>query len=339
MKTTIAYRSATTTIMSSKPKKRNNNSTMQARAAESSELLPHNRAAPAAAASTSAIRTTQGDAVAVAATTVTNIIEKAPVATHEPDAASSLISNKRASATIHSAEQQYLALVTNSNKNTQADKIDRNKMTKSEANTKARDDWVGCGREKTARDAENLRCTLLEIRATLNDLAVHTEATGSARNAAADVIRAITVMLRQAPIDNSPQSYCQRNHNELLEELDEDLGEHFGVWQWAWLYEHEDVQYNALEFLSWLLTYVPVGFADMCDSTAHHLNARAPLTATQPPKTTTFDEGATDVREQLCVSMFTDDNEPIEYQSAVVVQNATRCRHASGRRRRRRQRK
>jgi hypothetical protein len=96
------------------------------------------------------------------------------------------------------------------------------------------------GSDAVRQAQDRLRRELFEIRDSLTALQANTEVNERARAAAVDVIKAITVMLQQHPIDygfgdilQSDCLWCETDLVGELEILDEELGERLGVWQWV----------------------------------------------------------------------------------------------------------
>lgn len=212
----------------------------------------------------------------------TSALESMQVATKEQHAEASPI-KKRALENVK-VPRRSNRIINNKKKETDQEQQKKKKAKHEASVKKVRIDRVRSGRQ--ARDAENHRRTLREIRDELRELAADDEENDIARDAAKCIIRAIDMMLQQDPIDYSLgrilQEACGSNDESLLDELDEDLGESLGVWQWEWLHKHGYVQQSAPEFVAWLLLYVPVelsdiGFADMCDRMALHYANEMPV--------------------------------------------------------------
>jgi hypothetical protein len=86
------------------------------------------------------------------------------------------------------------------------------------------------------------------------------------------------------------------------------------VWQWAWLHEHGYVEKCPHEYITWLLLFVPIGFADMCKCMARHYDVptRQPIgpddRLAYDSATDDADEASADTREFVVA-----DSDPIEY--------------------------
>jgi hypothetical protein len=160
---------------------------------------------------------------------------------------------------------------------------------------------------------------LLEVRDSLTALQANTKVKEHARAAAADVIEVVTVLLQRIMINDCfgdiLRSNCFWSEQELLGEL-ELLDEELGVWQWTWLY----VKHHPDEYITWLMRFVPIGFADMCHGMARHYADDVPVRAPIGPDDhlgydsataeNAADEASADTREFVVA-----DSDPIEYLS------------------------
>lgn len=122
--------------------------------------------------------------------------------------------------------------------------------------------------------AADLRRELLDVRNALQAVQADERAHPRMHQAAAGACKAISAMLAQTPVENSfgsiLQSSCGWTELDPLELLGDARAERLGVAQWDYLYERFIVQVSTLEFVTWLLLFVPITFADMCDSMARY---------------------------------------------------------------------
>lgn len=246
------------------------------------------------------------------------------LATNEQDAAVSppIDNNKKRALENAKVPRRSNRIINNTKKQTDHE---QQQKKKAKHEKKMRVERVLGGQQ--ARDAENHRRMLQQIRDELGELAADDEENDIARDAATSIIRAINMMLQQDPIENSLGRILQeasgRNDESLLDKLDEELGESLGVWQWEWLYNHKYVQHSALEFVAWLLLFVPIeladiGFANMCDRMALHYANEMPVLPSPSSSdllardsvTSSDDEASVDTRTRVAP-----DNEPIAYMS------------------------
>jgi hypothetical protein len=211
--------------MSSTPKNLNNNGTISARDADSSSKLLLPIDAPTNACAMRGA-TPGADAKVEAGTSA---LESTQLATKEQDAAvSPPIDNKKRALENAKVPRRSNRIINNTKKQTDQEQQQQKKAKHGE---KMRVERVLGGQQ--ARDAENHRRMLQEIRDELGKLAADDKENDTARDAATCVIHAINMMLQQDPIDNSLgrilQQACGSNNESLLDELDEDLGERLGV--------------------------------------------------------------------------------------------------------------
>jgi hypothetical protein len=308
--------------MTSKPKI-TNNSSAKAQHANSGTTLQSKRAprasttTRASTASAAALRTTQG------------AIESATVEATAPSPPTSANNNEKKRSS--RADERAADVGSNKKKKT------ADKSKKQEANPNERGFAVG-----SAAADDRLHRELLEVRDSLTRLQADNEADERARDAATDVIEAIAVMLKQfPPVENSLGLILLNDHGWIEEDLlgdlgilDEALGERLGVWQWEWLYDHGHVKQCPDEYITWLLLFVPIRFADMCKCMALHYDKEVPVRPPPSRDDRFADESATskddDEASADTRAFAVADDDPIEYMpkgSSAEVEPVLAPRH------------